>query len=80
VVKAGDIVTVRVTEVDLARKRIALSMRKERSDPAPESRERPADRKNAPRRGSSQPPKPAPGGTSSGSLGAALLDAMKRRE
>ena len=35
VVKAGDVVRVRVTEVDVARKRIGLTMRKDGGEPAP---------------------------------------------
>ncbi|MEY2991592.1 MAG: hypothetical protein RI946_986 [Pseudomonadota bacterium] len=59
VVKAGDIVRVRVVEVDVARKRIALSMRK---DGGASSDARPApDRKSAPRQNDRGPrgPKPA---------------------
>jgi protein Tex len=52
VVKAGDVVTVRVVEVDAARKRIGLSMK---SDTA-EARERVSERGSAP-----QPPKGKPG-------------------
>ena len=44
VVKAGDVVTVRVVEVDVARKRIGLSMKSDTS----EARERVADRAAAP--------------------------------
>ncbi len=43
VVKAGDVVKVRVTEVDVARKRIGLSMRKSRES-APDAGKRPAAR------------------------------------
>jgi len=82
VVKTGDVVSVRVTEVDVARKRIGLSMRKE-SD-------MPQDRADA--RGSKgQPParpegrgtprsyqdKPKPEADSG--LGAALRDALRNR-
>jgi protein Tex len=65
-------VKVRVTEVDVARKRIGLSMRK---DGAPAPRDD-APKGGKPPRGPMQagPAKAAPGG-----LGAALLDAMKRR-
>ena len=52
VVKAGDVVTVRVVEVDAARKRIGLSMKSDTS----EARERVAERGAAP-----QPPKGKPG-------------------
>ena len=71
VVKAGDVVKVRVVEVDVARKRIALSMRKDgggRDGPWPEKERRPA----VPAR------KPEPR-AAAGSFGAALQEAMKRR-
>ncbi|WP_417239298.1 Tex family protein [Celeribacter halophilus] len=90
VVKAGDIVSVRVTEVDIARKRIGLSMRKDGTKP--DRGERPTQgkpqgktgqpRKDAtPARGSkSKPAKPrnASQDNSTGALGAALMDAMKK--
>ncbi|KZL26375.1 Tex family protein [Pseudovibrio sp. WM33] len=44
VVKAGDIVKVRVVEVDIARKRIGLTMRKDSADARENVRERQADR------------------------------------
>ncbi|SFL12279.1 uncharacterized protein SAMN04488518_11754 [Pseudovibrio ascidiaceicola] len=44
VVKAGDIVTARVVEVDIARKRIGLTMRKDSADARENARERQADR------------------------------------
>ncbi len=55
VVKAGDVVKVRVVEVDVARKRIGLSMRKEGGgrEPAP----KPAEKG---RRPAGPPPKPRP--------------------
>ena len=71
VVKAGDVVKVRVVEVDVARKRIALSMRKDsggRDGPRPEKERRPAVPARKP-----EPPAAA------GSFGAALQEAMKRR-
>ncbi|SFU02350.1 Tex family protein [Sedimentitalea nanhaiensis] len=81
VVKAGDVVQVRVTEVDIPRNRIGLSMRKDGGATARQDR---AERGNAPRgkppargTGKAQPPsKPA---SQTGSLGSALLDAMKQR-
>ena len=82
VVKAGDVVKVRVVEVDVARKRIALTMRKEGGGEsrAADSRDsRGAGAKpggNTPRSGSAGPAKSAP---STGGFGAALLDAMKKR-
>ncbi len=75
VVKAGDVVKVRVTEIDVPRKRIGLSMRKDGGEvPAPRSslprNQRPA--KNVtPERKTEQP--------STGGFGAALLEAMKKK-
>ncbi|MCO7727063.1 RNA-binding transcriptional accessory protein [Brucella intermedia] len=75
VVKAGDVVKVRVTEVDVPRKRISLTMRKDGGEaPAPRGNanrdQRPA--KNfAPQRKQEQP--------STGGFGAALLEAMKKK-
>lgn len=77
VVKAGDVVKVRVVEVDAKRKRIALSMRRDdgSSAPAPrvESRGNPAPRAQNDRR-----PAPAKQETQ-GAFGAALAEAMKRK-
>ncbi|MHA6686452.1 Tex family protein [Mesorhizobium sp. A556] len=74
VVKAGDVVKVRVVEVDIKRKRIGLSMRKDGGgEQRPVPRERDAGKPRAalaPR----QPEKPA-----QGAFGAALADAMKRK-
>ncbi|MBJ6134284.1 RNA-binding transcriptional accessory protein [Ochrobactrum sp. Q0168] len=75
VVKAGDVVKVRVVEVDVPRKRIGLSMRKDGG-------EAPAPRNNAQR-----DPRPAKNFTpprkqeqpSTGGFGAALLEAMKKK-
>ncbi len=72
VVKAGDIVSVRVTEVDVPRKRIGLSMRKHDTQTA---RPKPA---KPTKRGTHKIKAPArPAGD--GALGAALRDAMKTR-
>lgn len=76
VVKAGDVVQVRVTEVDVARKRIGLSMRKEGSADTP-GESRGATPKNANRGGSARsqtPQEPA-----QGAFGAALMAAMKKK-
>jgi uncharacterized protein len=77
VVKAGDVVKVRVVEVDAKRKRIALSMRKDdgAQPPAPrgENRSNPAPRGGNERRTS------APKQDSQGAFGAALAEAMKRK-
>ncbi len=78
VVKAGDVVKVRVVDVDIPRKRIGLSMRKDgeggASRPAPRDPGKPHQRVQPP----PKPPqrdKPAPQGT----LGAALAEAFKRK-
>ncbi|WP_164738327.1 Tex family protein [Frigidibacter oleivorans] len=87
VVKAGDVVKVRVTEVDVARKRIGLTMRKdgggERDDrrgPAAAAGPggKPAGKGPAPRGPRGSAPS-ATGGSDMGGLGAALLDAMRRK-
>jgi len=77
VVKAGDVVKVRVVDVDIKRKRIGLTMRKDGDGGAPRSGPRdngggkPAPRSSAPQR---QPERP-----SQGAFGAALAEAMKRK-
>jgi uncharacterized protein len=77
VVKAGDVVKVRVVDVDIKRKRIALSMRKD-SGEGGAPRGGPRDngggtpRSPAPQR---QPERPA----QQGAFGAALADALKRK-
>ncbi len=76
VVKTGDIVKVRVTEVDIPRKRIGLSMRKSGGTDRPQ-KDNHGQKKPTPHRGNtSARPK---GGSDTGALGAALLDAMKKR-
>ncbi|WP_136442086.1 Tex family protein [Pacificoceanicola onchidii] len=79
VVKAGDVVTVSVTEVDVPRKRIGLSMRKDggKGGGRPERQDRNSGPRQKPSK--SQPPrgKQSSGGQT-GALGAALLDAMKK--
>ena len=101
VVKAGDVVKVRVTEVDIPRKRIGLTMRKDggdrdagsKRDAAPQGgRGRPDG--GRPQRGQgpkgqgpkgggpkgSGPTSAGPkGGSSTGALGDALRDAMRRK-
>jgi uncharacterized protein len=74
VVKAGDVVKVRVVDVDIKRKRIGLSMRKDGDGGAPKPRDngnRPVPRAPVPQR---QPERPA-----QGAFGAALADALKRK-
>ena len=75
VVKAGDVVKVRVVEVDIPRKRIGLTMRKDGGEPAPRSAApaKPRDMKFA----SSKPQQNKP--EQQGAFGAALLEAMKRK-
>lgn len=84
VVKAGDIVSVRVTEVDVARKRIGLSMRKDGGAEASTARidrtrggPKPHGTKPA-GKGNERSPSSASRGAD-GALGAALRNAMKSR-
>ncbi|QWW68570.1 Tex family protein [Rhizobium sp. WYJ-E13] len=77
IVKAGDVVKVRVVEVDVKRKRIGLSMRKD--DGAPAGSLRGESRGNAGSR-PQQERRPAPAKPQSqGAFGAALAEAMKRK-
>ena len=71
VVKPGDIVRVKVLDVDAARKRIALTLRLDDDASAPARNERPAARSDAPRRMSSTPTQQDKGG-------GALAEAMRR--
>ncbi|WP_319517794.1 Tex family protein [uncultured Martelella sp.] len=71
VVKAGDVVTVRVVDVDVRRKRIGLSMKKD--DGAPAARG-PRNNERKPQRGNGKD-----GGKSQGAFGAALADAMRKK-
>ncbi len=73
VVKAGDVVKVRVVEVDVPRKRIGLTMRREIDANAP--RDLPRDK---PVRPSQRPPQQP--SSSLGSLGDRLNEAMRKRE
>ncbi|MBL8572779.1 MAG: RNA-binding transcriptional accessory protein [Hyphomicrobiaceae bacterium] len=81
VVKAGDVVKVRVVEVDAKRKRIALSMRKDDGQGAG----RPAGGAGATRPGgatsqrSFPPPQAKTTPASPGALGAALMDALRKK-
>ncbi|WP_119680308.1 Tex family protein [Indioceanicola profundi] len=89
VVKAGDIVKVKVLEVDLKRKRVALTMKlDERPAPARRDDARRDDARRDGSRPSSQPPRapqgrPAqpkqPAGADMGALGAALAAAMSKK-
>ncbi|QEE22084.1 RNA-binding transcriptional accessory protein [Youhaiella tibetensis] len=81
VVKAGDIVKVRVVEVDVKRKRIGLTMRKDggggeaRQQP-PRDGGKPPPCGGSPRPGQGRDRNPPP---SQGALGAALSEALKRK-
>ena len=79
-VKAGDVVKVRVVEVDLKRKRIALSMHKDESTPhraTIASNEVAASNANKKHKRQQTPhqPKSMP----EGALGAALIEALRRK-
>lgn len=76
VVKAGDVVHVRVTEVDVARKRIGLSMRKEGGAETP--REARGTAPNGGNRGAPARPQP-PQQPAQGAFGEALIAAMKKK-
>ncbi|MCV6584525.1 MAG: RNA-binding transcriptional accessory protein [Marinibacterium sp.] len=77
VVKAGDVVKVRVTEVDIPRNRIGLSMRKDGGAAGRSAGRKPEGRARGPM--SAGPGKPKGGGKpSGGALGDALKAAMKR--
>ncbi|MEJ0094621.1 MAG: Tex family protein [Methylocella sp.] len=76
VVKAGDVVKVRVVEVDLKRKRIALSMRKEDAPSSGASIKRPAARDEVAR---PQPKSQPREKSAQGALGAALSEALRRK-
>jgi uncharacterized protein len=85
VVKAGDVVKVRVTEVDIPRKRIGLTMRKDggAATDKPKSDDRAAsttDRRGAAKAAPAPKSRPASEPSSpGGALGAALLDAMRNK-
>ena len=78
VVKAGDVVKVRVVEVDVKRKRIGLTMRKDGGEAAPQPM-REKGNANAMRHASAKPKDRAEPAQSGGALAAALAAAMKRR-
>ena len=75
VVKAGDVVKVRVVEVDIKRKRIGLSMRKDGGD----GQGKPATRDNTGSRGRAPAAQQRQAPPSQGAFGAALADALKRK-
>ena len=76
VVKAGDVVKVRVVEVDIPRKRIGLTMRKDGGEPAQRSAA-PAKGRDMKFSASPKPQQNKP--EQQGAFGAALLEAMKRK-
>jgi uncharacterized protein len=78
VVKAGDVVKVRVTEVDVPRKRIGLTMRKDGGAPAARDNAARNDR-NAQMKPKFAQAAPKPQAPSQGAFGAALAEAMKRK-
>jgi len=78
IVKAGDVVKVRVKEVDVARKRIALTMRSGAIDRTPSGSDaRPSAPASGPR--SSAPPQKSPSPPAEGALAAALRRAQERK-
>ncbi|MFU8882502.1 MAG: Tex family protein [Rhodobacterales bacterium] len=82
VVKAGDVVKVRVTEVDVPRKRIGLSMRKDGGAEARDGQSKTGEGKPArgkPVQAKQMQAKP-PVVESQGAFGAALLDAMRGKK
>ncbi len=81
VVKTGDVVKVRVTEVDVARKRIGLSMRKDTGGSKPSADKKPPRNANPGRGPKGQNrQKSGQGSTGQSALGAALQDAMRNRK
>lgn len=79
VVKAGDVVKVRVVDVDIKRKRIGLTMRKDGGAPAgAPQREAKSARDSVPRN-SSRSSATARGNPSQGAFAAAFADALKRK-
>jgi uncharacterized protein len=77
VVKAGDVVKVRVVEVDIKRKRIGLSMR--RDGGAPREKRGGEAQSRAQARSHDRPRPAAAPQKSQGAFGAALAEAMKRK-
>jgi uncharacterized protein len=80
VVKAGDVVKVRVTEVDVPRKRIGLTMRKDgAAEQGGREARRDAKADHQGRQNQARAPQPKPQAPSQGAFGAALAEAMKRK-
>ncbi len=80
VVKAGDVVKVRVVEVDVARKRIALTMKKDSAEARARSAERITERTPVPPRTGPGPTTAAPVTQSSGAFADALHGKFPRRD
>ncbi len=80
VFKVGDVVKDRVTEVDVPRKRIGLTMRKDGGASAREAQNERGDSARGPKPSPARGPKAAApvGKDSPGALGAALLNALKK--
>ena len=79
VVKAGDVVKVRVVDVDVKRKRIGLSMRKDgggEGRPEPRSGSKPSGGSH---RAADRKPQDGRGRSETGSFGSALAEAFKRK-
>jgi protein Tex len=82
VVKAGDVVKVRVVDVDIKRKRIGLTMRKQEGGGAkPEQRAGDRAPQRKPADNSAERPRPTAQGKAppQGAFGAALAEALKRK-
>ncbi|MDQ1848404.1 Tex family protein [Gemmobacter fulvus] len=75
VVKAGDVVKVRVVEVDVARKRIALTMKRDSAEARDQARERQAERGASPPKGGKSAPRSA--ASQGNGAGNAFADALK---
>nr|WP_314087761.1 Tex family protein [uncultured Shinella sp.] len=78
VVKAGDVVKVRVTEVDVLRKRIGLTMRKDGGAPAARDNG-PRNDRNAPMKPKFSQAAPKQQAPSQGAFGAAFAEALKKK-
>lgn len=78
VVKAGDVVKVRVTEVDVPRKRIGLTMRKDGGAPAARDNG-PRNDRNAPMKPKFSQAAPKQQAPSQGAFGAAFAEALKKK-
>ncbi len=79
VVKAGDVVKVRVVEVDAKRKRIGLTMRKDDGGARMGPPAGAGGRDERPRGGGGGRPAAAPTSNAPGAFGAALLDALRKK-